>query len=406
MAFVTPQTANLRAIVGKVLMLRFFLSGAITLFVALGVPAQSRQIQQPTNASDPFYVRQGAYFEASSARSRKVITNTKRISDEFSEAFELIKQNYAGNLNLSREKLTKDGIEGLFKSLDPHANFYDKQEFADLQNDQHSEYFGIGTSIAAFKMGNERGTFILSVFPRSSAFRAGISFGDKILKIDGETIEGQSVSEIRNKIRGEQGTIVRLTLERITTGKIETITLRREAIAQPSIPDAYILRDKIGYIDLSGGFNFTTAEELTVALDNLKRQGATSLILDLRDNPGGLVEQAVRVAEKFLPQGKTILSQRGRENSGQRFWQSNKTEFVNSPLVVLVNENTASASEIVAGALQDHDRALIVGETTFGKGLVQSVLDLPNGAGLTLTVARYFTPSGRSLQRDYENAGN
>ena len=208
---------------------------------------------------------------------------------------------------------------------------------------------------------------------------------------------------MRKLIRGEQGTVVRLTVERAVNNKTETVSLRREAITQPSIPDAYLLREKIGYIDFTGGFNFTTSEELEVALRQLMQQGATSLILDLRDNPGGLVEQAVRTAEKFLPPGSTILSQRGRDGFAQRFWQANKPNHVTLPLVVLVNENTASASEIVAGALQDHDRALIVGETTFGKGLVQSVIDLPGESGLALTIARYYTPSGRCLQRDYSS---
>ncbi|MDQ4121359.1 MAG: S41 family peptidase [Acidobacteriota bacterium] len=386
-------------------MLKHLLAAAILSLTTVFAFAQNTQIQSPSNPNDPFYLKNGVSFEASTVRSRKVVTATKEVSADFSEASQIIKQNYVGGEKLSDEKLTKTAIEGMLKSLDPHSAFYDKQEYAELQSDHHSEYFGIGTSIAAFKNGNQSGTFIVSTFPRSSAFRAGLKMGDKILKVDGANVEDLSVTEIRKRIRGVQGSVVRLTIQRAATDKIEIITLRREPVAQPSIPDAYILKDKIGYIELSGGFNFTTSDELEVALENLKRQGATSLILDLRDNPGGLVEQAVRVAEKFLPPGKTIVSQRGREDFGQRFWQSNKPDYVKLPLVILVNENTASASEIVAGALQDHDRALIMGKTTFGKGLVQSVLDLPGGSGLTLTVARYFTPSGRSLQRDYSNSG-
>lgn len=383
-------------------MLKFIFLSLALLFSINGVFAQN---EQQTSANDPFYLKTGARFEASSVRTQKAKTNIRVITADFAEALQVIKQNFVAGERLSEEKLAKTAIDKMLKSLDPHSNFYDKQEFAELQSEQHSEYFGIGTTIAAFKNDKKSGTYIVSTFPKSSAFRAGIKFGDKILKVDGSDVEGLPVSEVRRKIRGEQGTIVRLTLERAATNKIETITLRREPIALPSIPDAYVLRDKTGYIELSGGFNFTTSDELDVALESLKRQGATSLILDLRDNGGGLVEQAVRVAEKFLPPGKTILSQRGRDDFGQRFWQSNKTDYVNLPLVVLVNENTASAAEIVASALQDHNRAVLVGETTFGKGLVQSVLNLPGGAGLTLTVARYYTPSGKSLQRDYSNAG-
>lgn len=385
-------------------MLKKWLSSAALIFVAVGAFAQNKPIQSGAG-DDPFYIRNGSFFDASTTRERKVKASARMITTDFAEALQLIRQNHASGERLSEEKLAKTAIDGMLKSLDPHSNFYDRREFAELQSEQHSEYFGTGTSIAAFQRNGKIGVYIVSTFPRASAFRAGINFGDRILKVDGESVEGLTISEIRKRIRGEQGTIVRLTLERAATNKIETLALRREPVVQPSIPDAYILRDRIGYIDFSGGFNFTTSEELEIALENLKRQGATSLILDMRDNPGGLVEQAVRVAEKFLPPGKTILSQRGREDFGQRFWQSNKIDYVQSPLVVLVNEYTASASEIVAGALQDHDRALIVGETTFGKGLVQSVLNLPDGNGLTLTVARYYTPSGRSLQRDYANTG-
>lgn len=377
----------------------------VSLVLLCAISNSSAQNRQQTDAGDPFYLKSGSRFEASSVRRQKAKTNVRVINADFAEALQVIKQNFIGGEGLSEEKLTKSAIDKMLKSLDPHSNFYDKKEFAELQSEQHSEYFGIGTTIAAFKNNKKSGTYIVSTFPKSSAFRAGIRFGDKILKVNNSDVESFSVSQIRQRIRGEQGTVVRLTLERAATNKIETIALRREPVALPSIPDAYILRDKIGYIELSGGFNFTTSDELDVALESLKRQGATSLILDLRDNPGGLVEQAVRVAEKFLPPGKTILSQRGRDEFGQRFWQSNKPDYVNLPLVVLVNENTASAAEIVASALQDHNRAFLVGETTFGKGLVQSVLDLPGGAGLTLTVARYYTPSGKSLQRDYSNAG-
>jgi carboxyl-terminal processing protease len=167
-----------------------------------------------------------------------------------------------------------------------------------------------------------------------------------------------------------------------------------------------MLRPGIGYIDLSNGFNYTTADELSVALKELHQQGMNSLILDLRDNSGGILDQSVKVAEKFLPFGSTIVAQSGRYRIDNRVWNSTNKTSENLPLVVLVNENSASASEIVAGALQDHDRALIIGEKTFGKGLVQSIINLPYGSGLTLTTARYFTPSGRSIQRDYEHTDN
>jgi carboxyl-terminal processing protease len=198
---------------------------------------------------------------------------------------------------------------------------------------------------------------------------------------------------------------VRLTIERADTKRIETVELKRSRVPQPSLPDAYLLRAGVGYIDLTEGFNYTTAEELKAALKELHAQGMKSLILDLRGNPGGILDQAVKVTEKFLPAGSQIVTQRGRFRIDNRTWNSADKNAETMPLVVLVNEQSASASEIVAGALQDYDRAIIVGEKTFGKGLVQSVINLPYGSGLTLTTARYFTPSGRSIQRDYENSG-
>ncbi len=184
---------------------------------------------------------------------------------------------------------------------------------------------------------------------------------------------------------------------------METIEIRRNRVPQPSIPDAYLLRQGIGYVDMSEGFNYTTLDELNVALEDLREQGMKTLILDLRENPGGILEQAVHIAEKFLPAGNTIVTQRGRSAIDNRTWKSANNRAENLPMVVLVNDGSASASEIVAGALQDYDRALIVGENTFGKGLVQSVINLPYGSGLTLTTAKYYTPSGRSIQRDYSN---
>jgi carboxyl-terminal processing protease len=202
-------------------------------------------------------------------------------------------------------------------------------------------------------------------------------------------------------VRGPRGTNVRIVVERAATGMNETIDLRRDRVVQPTIPDFDMLRDGVGYIDLSEGFSLTTAAELDRVLEELKGRGMRSLVLDLRGNTGGVLDQAIRVAERFLPAGSTIISQRGRASEDNATWTSVNPSPLNIPLVVLVNERTASASEVVAGALQDNDRALIIGRNTYGKSLVQKVLELPSGAGLTLTTARYYTPSGRSIQRSY-----
>jgi len=223
--------------------------------------------------------------------------------------------------------------------------------------------------------------------------------------VNGTNVLDQASDFVRDKLRGPDGTSLKITVERSATNRLETIELRRGRVLQPSIPDFYILRPGIGYISLTEGFNFTTNDEFDAALKTLRRQGMRSLILDLRGNGGGIVDQAVKVASKFLPAGTVILTQRGRSKIDNRVWRSENANPETLPLVLIVDENTASASEIVAGALQDCDRALIVGDKTFGKGLVQSVLDLPSGSGLTLTSARYLTPSGRSIQRDYSQVG-
>ncbi len=381
---------------------------AFTLFlVSTAVGRSFAQVNTPLNPSvDPFSIKSGSTFSASggstSARSESAggVSKPSRIAADIREANEIISGNYSGG-TANNASLTKLALDGMLRSLDPHSNFYDADEWKDLLDEQRSGYTGIGASISNFDRAGNTDTYILSTFPDSPAARAQLHFGDRIVAINGEKMTGKISDVVRDKIRGETGTILRLTVERATTNRIETIEIRRNRVAQPSIPDAYILRPGIGYIDLSEGFNYTTADEFGASMQQLKSLGMKSLVLDLRGNGGGIVDQAVKVAERFLPAGTLILTQRGRSRIDNRVWRSTNAAPETLPLVVLVNEDTASASEIVAGAFQDDDRAMIVGEKTFGKGLVQSVIDLPGRTGLTLTTARYLTPSGRSIQRDY-----
>lgn len=381
---------------------------AFTLFlVSTAVGRSFAQVNTPLNPSvDPFSIKSGSTFSASggstSARSESAggVSKPSRIAEDIREANEIISGNYSGG-TANNASLTKLALDGMLRSLDPHSNFYDAAEWKDLLDEQRSGYTGIGASISNFDRAGNTDTYILSTFPDSPAARAQLHFGDRIVAINGEKMTGKISDVVRDKIRGETGTILRLTVERATTNRIETIEIRRNRVAQPSIPDAYILRPGIGYIDLSEGFNYTTADEFDASMQQLKSLGMKSLVLDIRGNGGGIVDQAVKVAERFLPAGTLILTQRGRSRIDNRVWRSTNAAPETLPLVVLVNEDTASASEIVAGAFQDDDRAMIVGEKTFGKGLVQSVIDLPGRTGLTLTTARYLTPSGRSIQRDY-----
>lgn len=376
--------------------------------------AQSTTIvsQLPPSPAEPFKLERGVSFSAARAHSNgRPAENIQKIGREkivgdFIEALEIIRRNYVGGNRANYEALTRSSVASMLRTLDPHSNYYNTAQYQDLLNDQHSEYIGIGCSIANYEKNGKTETYLTSTYPASTASRAGLRFGDRIVAVNNEKMSGRSALEVREKIRGERGTTVRLTIERASDGKIETLEIRRNVVPQPSIPDAYLLRPGIGYIDLSVGFNYTTSDEIEVALEELHKQGLSSLILDLRDNTGGLVDQAVKVAGKFLQPGQIVVTQQGKSAIDSRIWRASSVKTENVTLVVLVNGNTASASEIVAGALQDYDRALIVGEKTFGKGLVQSIFDLPYKSGLTLTTAKYYTPSGRSIQRDYSKIGN
>jgi carboxyl-terminal processing protease len=342
---------------------------------------------------------------ASAARRPRVHaeTSTTAITQDFNEALGVIQEHYIDGNKLDFNDVYKSSILGMLRSLDPHSNYFDKAEFEDMLTDQRSEYFGIGASILNYPSGNSVDTYITATFQNSPAARAGLRYGDRIDAVDGVSMHDRSSAEVRDKIRGPRGTHVMLTLTRAATGKSEKVEIIRNAVPQPSVPDAYFIRPGVGYIDMTRGFNSDTAEGLLAALEYLHARGMTSLVLDLRNNPGGLLDQAIQVARTFLPAGQVILTQKGRNGLNDRIVTSTKAEPDRVPLVILVNGFTASASEIVAGAMQDHDRAIIVGQTSFGKGLVQSIIRLPDGAGLTLTSAYYYTPSGRLIQRDYSD---
>ncbi len=366
--------------------------------------------------SDSFRIAPGSMFDTSPRGHvpSDTIERTTRpamsepllnAANEINEALEIIKRNHAAGKALDQDAVTGSAITSMLKSLDPHSNYYDKREFAELLGGHRSEYSGTGVFITNFGHGGSRGTYIVASAPNSAASRAGLRFGDRIISLDGKSVGGMDSYAVREMIRGERGSLVEITVERADTLGAEKLSLRRERLSQPSIPRAFMLEDKVGYIEMSSGFSYSTVTELDTAMADLKKRGAVALVIDLRGNPGGIVDQAVAVAERFLPAGAKILSQRGRFSGDDRVWISQNKKPETMPVVLLTDDTTASAAEIVAGAFQDNDRALIVGQRTFGKGLVQNVLDLPDGAGLTLTAARYYTPSGRSIQRNYTGTG-
>ena len=339
------------------------------------------------------------------SRSRLPNEATAEVEKDFAEALTIIQENYVDGNKLDYNAVFKSSIIGMLRSLDPHSNYYDREEFDELKTDQRSEYYGIGASIGNQTIGDQTDTYILATFENSPASRAGLRFGDRIINVDGVEMRGKGSLEVRDKIRGPRGSQVKVTVERAASNKPETVEITRDAVPQPSIPDAYMLKPGVGYIAMTNGFNYTTTDELQEKLEALQAQGMTSLVLDLRGNPGGFLDQAIRVSDKFLRRGQLILTQKGRNGLGDAEYKARNLAPNQTPLVILVNSGSASASEIVAGAMQDHDRALIVGQNSFGKGLVQGIFPLDYGAGLTLTTAKYFTPSGRLIQRDYSNGG-
>lgn len=356
-----------------------------------------------TRAIDPFTVSPGSSFSASSPSKPKTDKPVLRssIASDVDEALDIIRKNYVGDGKASNETLTRSAIDSMLKSLDPHSNYYNSTEYDELIGEQRSEYFGTGSTIVSYEKSGKLETYVVATYPGSSSEAGGMKYGDRIISVAGRDVSSLASNQIRDLIRGPRGTSVRVTVDR--GGVKHTFDLKRDRIPQPTVTNIFMLGNGVGYIEMSDGFSFTSYAEFNAAYAKLKAEGMTSLVIDLRGNGGGILEQSIKIAEKFLPYGATVVSQKGRSSADNRIWKSFNREHEKLPLVVMVDGDTASASEVIAGALQDNDRALIVGEKTFGKGLVQSVLDLPSGSGLTLTTARYYTPSGRSIQRDYSH---
>jgi len=335
---------------------------------------------------------------------KRVEVTTDKIESDFDEALAVIEQNHASAKKIDYNEVFKSSIDGMLHTLDPHSNYFDAKEFEQFRTEQSSRYYGIGATIGDLSdpSGKVVATYIRATFDGAPAHRAGLRYGDKIVEVNGTSVLGKAYPEVRNLLRGPRGTTAKLVIER-TNGKRENIEITRDAVPQPSIGEAYMIRPGIGYIAMTGGFNQTTYAEFVDAMRSLKAKGMTQLLLDIRDNGGGLVGQAYRVANSFLSTGQTVFTQKGRIDGVTEPYRADNPRPETMPVVVLVNRNSASASEILAGALQDHDRALIVGETTFGKGLVQNPFQLEYGSMLLLTIAKYETPAGRLIQRDYSD---
>ena len=339
----------------------------------------------------------GLFGKLPSASGSQNVTPEKVVSD-YTEAIAIIDKNYVGGVD--HEKITDTSIQSMLWTLDPHSSFFTREEFRKLYEEQSSQFYGIGVSI----LQHRDGVYVQSVIPNTPAEKAGLRYGDKFVQVDGKDAKDWSSAEVSKNVRGEKGTPVKIKVERAGVSAPQDFEIVRGGVPLPSIRNYFMLPNGVGYVGLTGGFQETTADELDSAVADLQKQGARSLILDLRNNPGGLLPQAIEVVGRFVPAGKTVVSVKGRSRYANT--QELRTEggkVYDLPLVVMINGGSASASEIVAGAIQDYGRGVVVGTDSFGKGLVQRVFPLPYGTGLTLTMARYYTPFGRSLQRDYSS---
>ena len=311
----------------------------------------------------------------------------------FTQVYEVVQQNYAEPVNPDKA-IYNGAIPGMLRVLDPHSNFFDPKSYAALREEQRGKYYGVGMQVGP----RNNKVIVIAPFAGAPAYRAGIRPGDVIIAVDGKPTDNMSTSDVAELLKGPKGTTVKITVLREGSDKPLDFTVVRDEIPRYSVDVHFLIRPGIGYIHISG-FQETTEHEVRDALDQFG--DIHGLILDLRQNPGGLLSEGVGVADQFLKKGQVIVSHHGRASAEKVYKASKGNGGKDYPLVVLVNRGTASAAEIVAGAIQDHDRGLIAGETTFGKGLVQTVYPLSENTGLALTTAKYYTPSGRLIQREY-----
>ena len=317
--------------------------------------------------------------------------------ENFTKAYSLVEQNFADTVN-SDKAIYKGAIPGMLRTLDPHSNFFDPKEYQALRDDQRGHYYGVGMTV-----GPRNGkTMVMAPFPGSPAYKAGIRPGDIITMVNGKPTDNLNTTEIADLLKGPRGTQVKIVVTREGSETPITFEVTRDEIKRNSVSDAFGVKPGVAYVKITA-FNETTSHELEEQFKRLGENNFKGLVLDLRENPGGLLNEGVAVADHFLAKGQTIVSHHGRASAEKPYVARNGNKGRDYPIVVLVNKFSASAAEIVSGALQDHDRAWILGETTFGKGLVQTVYPLSENTGLALTTAHFYTPSGRLIQRDYSN---
>jgi carboxyl-terminal processing protease len=335
----------------------------------------------------------GGAFGRSALATEDRLSHTKA----FAAAVSAIENNYAGTVESDR--LVYGAINGMLQTLDPHSSFMDPRTYAQMRERQEGRYYGLGLTIVPV----DGDITVVRVFEGSPAYGKGIRRGDVIAFIEGEDAKGWPSDAAVRRLKGPKGTFVSIKVRRKGLEELIPMEVMRDEITIPAVTAHFMVDPQTGYVRIDD-FAEHTEEELTSALRAMQSKGMKRIVLDLRGNPGGQLDQAIRMVNLFIPRGSMVVYTRGREKSADQEYRATENgEFLTAPMIVLVNRSSASASEIVSGALQDYDRALVVGETTFGKALVQSVYRV-QGAGLALTTARYFTPSGRMIQRPWDGS--
>jgi len=343
-----------------------------------------------------FYGPQISEVAAAPADDSSELTLNSAV-ENLTRAISVVEQNEAERP--SQEKLYyKGAIPGMLRELDPHSNFFDPKDFRLLQDDQKGSYFGVGMMVST----RNGKTVVIAPFPGSPAYRIGLRPGDIIVTVNDKSTDGLNTTEVADLLKGPRGTPVKVVVSREGAPDYLSFTVVRDEITRKSVPEAFYLKNNIAYVKILS-FTETTARELDEALSQMNENEMRGLVLDLRDNPGGLLNAGVAVADHFLQRGQVVVSAHGRNSPQKVFTARGGNHGHDYPIVVLVDRMSASAAEIVSGALQDHDRAWILGEKTFGKGLVQTVFPLSDSTALALTTAHFYTPSGRLIQRDYSN---
>ena len=320
----------------------------------------------------------------------------------FTRLYSTVEQNFADPVNADKS-IYNGAIPGMLRTLDPHSNFFDPKALAQMREDQRGHYYGVGMRVEGKP--NQAGvmqTIVVEPFVGSPAYKAGLRPNDVIANVNGKNTDGLTSTEVAELLKGEKGTQAQIKVIRGEGAEELVFNVIRDNINRSSVPEAFMVKPGIAYVKLEE-FIETTGSDFTGALKKLDEDNLKGLVLDLRGNPGGLLTEAVAVAGHLLPKGVEIVSHHGRASQEKSYKAMEGNHGRNYPIVVIVNRNSASASEIVSGALQDHDRAWILGDNTFGKGLVQTVYPLVENTGLALTTAKYYTPSGRLIQRDYSS---